>query len=276
LERRDLGMTGIRLPVIGVGARAAFDVFGKEGQQSRRALVDTALDYGANFFETSTGAGDADGILASGLTGRRSRALVAASIDPTDVRHAHARIDRLLRLFEERIDLLLVEGPAAWHEFLPAFRHMKSSGEIQAAGISCPDPRDFDELARLMRTESIDVVLVPYSPLTPEARDVILPLAEEYGIGVLVGQPFEGGLLLDLDRPGPMMTSLRKYNVRDLSQGILKWILTDRRVTSVIAGTRRQRHLVTNLRAGEPPWLKPFDREQVSDYFTLNMFEQRD
>lgn len=275
MERRDLGLTGIQLPVIGVGARASFDVFGKEGQQARRALVDTALDSGANFFETSTESGDADGILASGLTGRRGRAIVAASIDPTDIRLAHARVDRLLRLFEERVDLLLVEGPAAWDEFLPAFRHMKASREILAAGISCPDPTDFGRLTQLMRTEAIDFIQVPYTPLTPEAADSVIPLAEELGIGVIAVQPFQGGLLLDLDRPGPMLTSLRKYGVRDLSQAILKWVLTDRRITSVVAGTRRQRHLITNLKAGEPPWLSPADRDQVSDYFTLNMFDQR-
>ena len=275
MEKRDLGLTGMQLPVIGVGARATFDVFGKEGQSSRRALVDTALAGGANFFETFTEAGDADGILASGLTGRRRRAIVSASVDPSDYRQAHARIDRLLRLFEERIDLLLVEDPRAWSEFLPAFRHMKANGAVSAAGISCPFPEQFPELARVMRTEQIDVIQIPYNPLVPDAAEVILPLAEERGTGVIAIQPFQGGLLLDLDRPGPMLTSLRKYGVRDLAQAILKWTLTDRRVTSVIVGTRRQRHLKDNLKAGDPPWLAESDRQQVSDYFTLNMFDQR-
>lgn len=275
MEKRDLGMTGMQLPVIGVGARAAFDVFGKEGQSARRALVDTALAGGANLFETFTESGDADGILASGLTGRRRRAIVSASIDPADVRQAHARIDRLLRLFEERIDLLLVEDPNAWSEFLPAFRHMKSNGSVGAAGVTCPDPAQFPDLARLMQIEQLDVIQIPYNPLVPDAAEMILPLAEERGTGVIAVQPFQGGLLLDLDRPGPMLTSLRKYGVRDLAQAILKWTLADRRVTSVIVGTRRQRHLKDNLKAGDPPWFNEADRQQVSDYFTLNMFDQR-
>lgn len=275
MERRDLGFTGMRLPVIGVGARANFDVFGKEGQAARKALVDTALAAGANLFETSTGSGDADGILASGLTGRRGRAIVSASIIPDDPRLAHARIDRLLRLFEERIDILMIEGPHAWSDFLPAFRHMRSDGSATATGISCPDPADFDELARIMRSEQVDVIQIPYNPLTPDAEREILPLAEEMGTGVIVVQPFQSGLLLDLERPGPMLTSLRRYGVRGLAQAIIKWALSDRRVTSVFAGTRRQRHLKENLSAGTPPWLPDSLRAQVEDYFQLNEFGMR-
>lgn len=275
MERRELGTSGIRLPVIGVGARSAFDVFGKEGQAARRTLVDTALEYGANFFETSPDAGEADGILAAALTGRRNKAIVAASIDPTDSRLAHARIDRLLRLYEERLDLLLVEGPDAWADFARPFRFMKSDRSVRAIGVSCPDPAQFGKLAKLMERGELDVVQVPYSPASTSAAEEILPLAAELQLGVIAVQPFEGGWMLDIQHTDPLIEPLRHYGVHDLPQTILKWIASDRRVTSVVAGSRRKQHLRANFRVGRGPWFSGADRDVVGDFFRSQVIGDR-
>ena len=39
MERRELGRSGLMLPVIGLGTWLTFDVFGKEAQSARTALV---------------------------------------------------------------------------------------------------------------------------------------------------------------------------------------------------------------------------------------------
>lgn len=269
MERRDLGLTGIQLPVIGVGARASFDVFGKEGQSARRSLVDEALAESANFFETSPDWGDADGILASSLTGRRQRAIVATSLRPGDDRLVHAQIDRLLRLFEERLDILLVEGPSAWPDFQPVFRQMKSDGTLRVAGVTCSDAAEFPALAQLMRSGDLDVVQIPYTPASPQAMREILPLAASMGIGVIVVQPFESGLLLEVDAAGFLTSPLRRFGVRTIPQAILKWILSDPRVSSVVVGTRRQRHLLENVRAGNPPWMSQQQRSAMVEHYRM-------
>lgn len=253
--------------MIGIGARDAFDVFGKEGQAARRTLVDTALEHGANFFETSPDAGEADGILAAALTGRRNKAIVAAAIDPTDNRLAHARIDRLLRLFEERLDLLLIEGPDAWQDFARPFKFMKSDRSARAIGVSCPDPADFGKLARLMERGELDVIQIPYSPASTAAAEEILPLAAELQLGVIAVQPFEGGWMLDIQHTAALIEPLRRYGVHDLPQTILKWVASDRRVTSVVVGSRRKQHIRANIRVGQRPWFSGPDREQVGDFF---------
>jgi len=275
VERRELGLTGIQLSVIGVGARAAFDVIGKESQSARRSLVDAALASSVNFFETSPDAGEADGILASSLTGRRQRAVIASSLHSGDMRLVHAQIDRLLRLFDERLDLLLVEGPESWSDFEPVFRQMKSDRTLHAAGVSCPDPAGFAALARLIREQAVDVIQIAYNPATPQAAREILPLAAQAGIGVIVGQPFENGDLLATTTPDRMLGALRRYRVDTLPQAILKWILADSRVSSVVVGTRRRQHLHENLAAGESPWLDPGGRKLMTDYYRNNPVDMR-
>jgi len=267
VERRDLGLTGLRLPVMGIGARQAFNVFGKEGQSARRSLVDVALEEAANFFETSPEFGDADGILASSLTGRRQRAILAATLTPGDMRLAHLRIDRALRLFEERLDILMVEDVTAWAMFEPVFRHMKSDGSLLAAGISCTDPAQFPMLADLMESQQIDVIQIPYNPLRQEAASRILPLASRVGTGVIVARPFDGGALFSHASSFVPDRDLQRRGVVSAHQAVLKWILSDERVTSVVPGTRRVRHLRENLAAAAPPWLNTSERARVAAFF---------
>lgn len=264
MERRDLGLTGLRLPVIGVGARQAFNVFGKEAQRARRSLIDVALDTGANFFETAPEYGDADGILASGLTGRRNRAIVACSVSSHDPRLAHSQIDRALRLFEEHIDILLVEHPEDWPEFEPVFRQMKSDRMLTAGGVACAGPEDYEQLSGLLTNDGVDVIQIPYRPDIPQAARSILPLAARQGVGVIAAQPFDGGRLLDGTPTTDAVIDLGDAGVRTTPQAILTWILSDRRVCSVLPGTRRARHLRENLVAADPPWLDSEQRDRLA------------
>jgi aryl-alcohol dehydrogenase-like predicted oxidoreductase len=273
VERRELGLTGLRLPVIGVGARSTFDVYGKEGQSSRRSLVDAALEESANFFETSPYSGEADGILGSSLTGRRKGTIVAATLMPGDMRRAHAQIDRILRLFEERIDILFAEGPLAWDSFQPVFRQMKSDGSLTASGISCPDVSEFPRVLEILEARQIDVLQIPYNPIVLTAAREILPLAARLNVGVIVVQPFGSGELLAVEEPDYLLSPLRAFGVRSVPQAILKWILSDPRVTSVVPGTRRIDHLLENLAAAEPPWFGFGERRAIVEHFRLHPIE---
>ena len=53
MEHRTLGNTGLQVPVIGMGTWQTFDVTGDVASKNARAIVDTALAAGANFFDSS-------------------------------------------------------------------------------------------------------------------------------------------------------------------------------------------------------------------------------
>ena len=53
MEHRTLGNTGLQVPVIGMGTWQTFDVKGDAAIKNARAIVDTAFEVGANFFDSS-------------------------------------------------------------------------------------------------------------------------------------------------------------------------------------------------------------------------------
>ena len=85
------------------------------------------------------------------------------------------------------------------------------------------------------------------------AEERILPLAADLGLGVLVNRPFGQGGLLQRAVPG----SWRRPGFRDWPDALLRWALSDARVTVVLPATAIPDHAVANARSGEGPGLSP-------------------
>src|SRR5688572_12289768 len=107
-------MTGISVPVVGMGTWRTFDVRGKADQAARKALVDLALDLGVRLFDSSPMYGEAERVLGAALTGRRERALVCTKVWSQELSEGHAQIDRALHYFEGRVDLYQVHNLVRW------------------------------------------------------------------------------------------------------------------------------------------------------------------
>jgi aryl-alcohol dehydrogenase-like predicted oxidoreductase len=108
-------------------------------------------------------------------------------------------------------------------------------------------------------------VQVPYNPWSREVEHEILPLAQELGLGVVVMRPFGEGALLRRPPAAGALDPLEGHGVRSWPQALLKWILSDPRVSAAIPATSLPEHAAENAAAGSPPWFGPEERELVNN-----------
>jgi aryl-alcohol dehydrogenase-like predicted oxidoreductase len=159
------------------------------------------------------------------------------------------------------VDLYQVHNLVAADIQLARLEQLRDQGKVRLVGATHYSPSAFGELARLMRAGRVDTVQVPYNPRERHVEQRLLPLAEELGIGVVVMRPFAEGALT---RVGPSDADLRALGVETWAQALLKWVLSDPRITCAIPATSKPERARENAQAGEPPWLDPEQRDYVA------------
>jgi aryl-alcohol dehydrogenase-like predicted oxidoreductase len=111
-----------------------------------------------------------------------------------------------------------------------------------------------------MRSGRISAIQIPYNPDEREVEARILPLAEQLGLGVIVMRPLGGGRLV---RSAPSAQDLAPLGVETWAQALLKYVLSDPRITVAIPASSKAHRIVENAEAGEPPWFGADERKLV-------------
>jgi aryl-alcohol dehydrogenase-like predicted oxidoreductase len=260
IEERPLGETsGLTVPAVGMGTWRTLDVRGEPAESRAHELVETALETGARFLDSSPMYGEAERVLGEGLGERRAEALVATKVWTDDDAEAERQVQRALGWYGGRVDLYQVHNLASWPERLTLLERERDRGAVVAIGATHYSPSAFDELARVMRSGRISAIQIPYNPHERDVEQEILPLAEELGLGVVVMRPVGGGGGLVTRPPEDAeLEPLRAFGVETWGHALLKWVLSDRRCHVAIPATSRPERVRENAAAGAPPW---FDDE---------------
>jgi aryl-alcohol dehydrogenase-like predicted oxidoreductase len=258
MERRPLGKASLELPVVGLGTWQTFDLAAAE-QSTADAVVAAAFDAGARVVDSSPMYGRAERVLGRALDGRRAEAFVATKIWTASGDDASMQLRRQLEYFNGVIDLEQIHNLVAWERHLDWLEEEREAGRVRLLGATHYSPSAFGELERVMRSGRIDAIQIPYNPAERDVERHILPLADELGLGVIVMRPLGEGTLL----PGPHPNELEPLGVETWAQALLKWILSDSRVSAVIPATSNPEHAGENARAGSAPWFEPDQRRLV-------------
>ena len=246
MERRRFGRSGLEVPVIGLGTWQTFDV-GPEGQERARAVVGTVFEGGTRLFDTSPMYGRAEAVLGRALDGLRDDSLVATKIWTSSVEDGRSQFRAQIDMYG-RVELEQIHNLVAWEEHLPWLAEERDAGRLDLIGATHYDSSAFGELERIMKTDWIDAIQIPYNPLEREAEARILPLAAELDLGVIAMRPLGGGSLVGRHDP----------------EELLKWTLSDGRVHVAIPATSSRGHALSNVAAGSPPWLSSEQRRALA------------
>jgi aryl-alcohol dehydrogenase-like predicted oxidoreductase len=267
MQIRKLGGSGIEVPAVGLGTWQVLDVRGPaELERSRHEVVRAALEGGANLFDSSPMYGEAERVLGDALREHgRDRATVATKVWTSNDEEAERQIERSLDFFGGRVELYQVHNLVAAPRRLDTLHRLKDEGRVRAVGATHYSRAAFSDLTSVMRGGRVDFVQVPYNAAETSVAEEVLPLAEELDLGVLVMVPLGSGRLVRSAPSETDLVPLREFGVETWAQALLKFVLSDERVSCTIPATSKPERMRENARAGEPPWFGEEERRYVAD-----------
>ena len=214
MHTRPLGNSDLHITPLGIGAWAmggggwAF-AWGSQDDQDSTAAIHAALDAGINWIDTAAiyGLGHSEEVVGRALAGRANRPYVftkcervwdqdrkiGKSLKADSIRREVEA--SLRRLNIDVIDLYQIHWPEPEEdveEGWSTLAALKTEGKVRWIGVS-----NFNA-AQMRRAQAIAPVTSlqpPYSMLSPEIEESILPHAAAHNIGVIVYSPMKSGML---------------------------------------------------------------------------------
>jgi len=318
VEHRNLGRSGLIVSAIGLGCNN----FGARiDEAATRAVVHRALDLGITFFDTSDTYGEAgasEEYLGRALAGRRDEIVLASKFARPMDRRPNGKPGRLQgasrryimsaveaslkRLNTDRIDLYyqhIADPRAPIEETLRALDDLVHQGKVRY--IACSTLSAWQTVEAQWTSIHFDLVRYiacqeRYNLLERELDDELMPVIQNYGLGLVPFSPLANGLLTGKYRQGRPMPAqsritdspraaerylnernwavverlaefcaARGHGLLDLA---LSWLLQRPAVASVIAGATSPEQVEANVLAAQ--WrLSREDMDEI-DRLTAN------
>jgi diketogulonate reductase-like aldo/keto reductase len=258
MQTRDIAPArpgGPKVSVVGMGTWQTLDL-----QEGRDDVVTAALDAGSTFVDSSPMYGESERTLAQGLGARRDEAFVATKLWTSDDAEARRQAQRAIDWFGGYIDLYQVHNLVSTEQRLDLLESLRDDGKVGYLGATHYSPSAFGELESVMRSGRIQAIQIPYNPHEREVEKRILPLAEQLGLGVIVMRPLGAGRLV---ADAPKAQDLEPLGVETWAQALLKYVLSDPRITVAIPASSKAHRVTENAKAGEPPWFGADERKLV-------------
>jgi aryl-alcohol dehydrogenase-like predicted oxidoreductase len=232
MQYRTLGRTGVQVSTLALGAMN-FGQIGRTSQEEVTLLVRAALEAGINLIDTADAysGGQSEEMVGKAITGRRDEVVLAtkASLPMGDERNHRGSSRRWLvteldnslrRLGVDHIDLYQIhrwDPNTADEETLSALTDLQRAGKIRYFGSSTfPAYRIVQaQWAAQHHHLSRYVTEQPsYSVLQRGIETHVLPVAQEYGMGVLAWSPLASGWLSGAIREGQTISTNRSSLMR--------------------------------------------------------------
>jgi L-galactose dehydrogenase len=216
MELRNLGRTGLQLPILSFGASSLGQEFRSVDINEALRAVHVALDLGMNFIDTSPfyGRGMSEVLLGVALRGvPRDRYILGTKLGRYDANHFDFSAKRVVesvdvslhRMGVEYLDIILchdlefVEMAQIVNETLPALRKVQEQGKVRFLGVSGYPMKMFRSV---LDRAPLDVML-SYNHYTLQNTMLadLVPYLKQKGVGIMNAAPFSARLLTNAPLP---------------------------------------------------------------------------
>jgi aryl-alcohol dehydrogenase-like predicted oxidoreductase len=251
---RTIPRTGEAIPAIGLGTWQTFDV--GESAKERDPLAEVLrrfLAAGGRVIDSSPMYGQAEQVSGDLLeaVGAAGKPFLATKVWTSGKDAGRQQIERSFTcLRTKKLDLLQIHNLLDWQTHLPYLRELKQAGRVRYLGVTHYAHGAFAELEKLLRSEKLDFVQLPYSMADRAAEARLLPAAAETGTAVLVMRPFEEGALFKKVKGLALPAWAKDIDCTSWAQVFLKFIVGHPAVTCPIPATSNPEHLADNVLAG--------------------------
>jgi len=227
MQYRTLGRTGVQVSSLALGAMN-FGKTGRTTQDDVTALVDAALESGINLIDTADvySGGESEELVGKAIAGRRDDIVLAtkASLPTGDERNHQGSSRRWLvteldnslrRLGVDHVDLYQIhrwDPSTSDEETLSALTDLQRAGKIRYFGTSTLPAYRIAQAQSAAREHHLGRYVTEqpnYSILQRGIESHVLPVTEQYRLGVLVWSPLASGWLSGAIREGQDVTTSR-------------------------------------------------------------------
>ncbi|MDQ1023212.1 aryl-alcohol dehydrogenase-like predicted oxidoreductase [Streptomyces umbrinus] len=227
MQYRTLGRTGVQVSSLALGAMN-FGRIGRTTQDEVTAVVDAAIEGGINVIDTADAysGGESEEMVGKAVAGRRDDIMLAtkATLPMGDERNHQGSSRRWLvteldnslrRLRVDHVDLYQIhrwDPTTSDEETLSALTDLQRAGKIRYFGSSTFPAYRIVQAQWAAREHHLSRYVTEqpsYSILQRGIETHVLPVAEEYGLGVLAWSPLASGWLSGAIREGRDITTSR-------------------------------------------------------------------
>jgi aryl-alcohol dehydrogenase-like predicted oxidoreductase len=226
-----LGRTGVHVSTLVLGAMN-FGQIGRTTQEEATALVDAALEAGINVIDTADmySNGQSEEMVGKAIAGRRDDIVLATKATMPmgdDLNHrgssrrwlVTALDDSLRRLGVDHVDLYQIhrwDPTTSDEETLSALTDLQRAGKIRYSGSSTFPAYRLVQAQWAARENHLSRYVTEqpsYSILQRGIETHVLPVTEQYGLGVLAWSPLASGWLSGAVREGREVTTNRSASM---------------------------------------------------------------
>ncbi|MDA4128497.1 MAG: aldo/keto reductase [Thaumarchaeota archaeon] len=227
MERRELGKTGEKVPVIGIGGWNIGNTRSREEWDKQVASLVRAVELGCNFVDTAEiyGDGKSERLVSEVLKGQRDKIFLATKVSPNHLQYEDvlAACERSLeRLGTKFIDLYQIHWPnpgVPIGETMKAMERLVKEGKVRYIGVSNFGVGEMEGAQESLSKSELASNQVEYSLASRLIEDEILPFCEREKLTVIAYSPLARGRIANTIP----QTVLSKYQMSP-AQLMLNWV----------------------------------------------------